>query len=217
MIPDGDEDVLAELDRRGVTEARHFTTSRGLLGTLGNARLLSRRHLADDDLVRLIAMNNCYRRWDSDWFGHVNLSIQRINGYLYGISSGNWHAGEEDLWWAVLGFDAAVLAQPGVVFTTTNNGYSVVQRATGVDGLKALYADEVVTWASGPRTIRRTAHTPNQTTCPQAEALYPEAVDTSWLRTIYVPQPELADTVEGWFAATEHPAVPVVFDPEVFA
>ncbi len=218
MSRDGDKDVLAELDRRGVTEARHFTTSRGVLGTLGSRRLLSRRHLAEDELVRLIAINNCYRRWDKKWFGHVNLSIQEINGYLYGISSGNWHAGENDLWWAVLGFDAAVLAQPGVVFTTTNNGYSVVQRATGIDGLKALYADEVVTWAAGgPQTLHRTARTKNQTTCPQAEALYPESVETSWLRTIYVPRPELADTVEGWFAATGHPAVPVVIDPEVFA
>jgi ssDNA thymidine ADP-ribosyltransferase, DarT len=212
-----DQAVLDELDARGITEVRHFTTSRGLLGALTSRRVLSRRHLAEEEQLRLIAMNNCYRRWDTAWFGHVSLSIQRINGYLYGISSGRWHVGE-DLWWAVLGLDRAVLAHPDVVFATTNNGYSVVRRAMGEAGLKALFAEEVTTWeGNAVRTLRRTALTPNQTTCPQAEALYPEAVDTSWLRTIYVPQPELADTVHGWLAVTDHPPVDVVFDPEAFA
>jgi hypothetical protein len=215
--PAVDVDVLDELDRRGITEARHFTTSRGVLGVLQTRMLLSRKHLAKEDVLRLIAMNNCYRRWDTDWFGHVSLSIQRINGHMYGISSGSWHVGE-DLWWAVLGFDREILAHPGVAFTTTNNGYSVVRRATGVAGLRELFADEVVTWRNRrPTTLDRTALTPSQTTCPQAEALYPDAVDTAWLRTIYVPQPELADTVQGWFEATLHQPVDVIYDPEAFA
>jgi hypothetical protein len=212
-----DASIVAELDRRGVTEARHFTTSRGLLGVLQTRRLLSRKHLAGEEELRLIAMNNCYKRWDRDWFGHVSLSIQRINGHLYGISSGAWHAGE-DLWWAVLGFDREVLAHDGVVFTTTNNGYwSVVERASGPAGLDAAFGDEVTTWRSGRKVMGRSALTPNQTTCPEAEALYPDAVETTWLRTVYVPQPELADTVHGWFEATMHPPVDVVYDPEAFA
>lgn len=217
--PAPDPKIIVELDRRGVTEARHFTTSRGLLGVLTDGRVLSRQHLAREADLRLIAMNNCYRRWDSDWFGHVNLSIQRINGFLYGISSASWHTGKDGLWWAVLGFDRTVLAHPGVVFATTNNGhYSVVKRAPGVAGLRALYADEVATYSSNRRiVVRRTALTASQTTCPQAEALYPEAVDTLWLRTVYVPRPELADTVHGWFTATNHTPVEVVFDPEAFA
>ncbi len=211
-----DRSILQELERRSVTEARHFTTSRGLLGILRTGMLLSRRHLGQEDLLRLIAMNNCYRRWDTDWFDYVNLSIQRINGHLYGISSSQWHA-DEDVWWAVLGFDREVLSHDGVVFATTNNGYSVVSRASGIEGLRALFADRVTTWRSGRIELDRSALSPNQTTCPQAEALYPESLDTSWLRTIYVPQPELADTVEGWFAVTGHTRVDVVADPEVFA
>jgi hypothetical protein len=156
-----DQAVLDELDARDVTEARHFTTSRGLLGVLRTQRVLSRRHLAEEELLRLIAMNNCYRRWDCDWFDHVSLSIQRINGYLYGISSGRWHAGE-DLWWAVLGLDRAVLAHPGVVFATTNNGYSVVKRGRGVHGLRALFADTVTTWNSGPQVVTRGPVTPKR-------------------------------------------------------
>lgn len=213
---EADEEILTELAVRKITEARHFTTSRGLLGVLGSGCVLSRSQLAEDELVRLLAMNNCYRRWDSAWFDHVSLSVQRINGHLYGISSGSWHAGDQDLWWAVLGFDATLLAQPGVVFATTNNAYSVVRRSAGAEGFRALFADQVTTWQNGAHVLTRAAHTPCQTTCPQAEALYPQAVDTSWLRTIYVPQPELADTVEGWFAATGHKAVEVVFDPGVF-
>lgn len=214
--PTVDVEVLDELDQRGITEARHFTTSRGVLGVLQARKLLSRKHLARDELLRLIAMNNCYRRWDTNWFGHVSLSLQRINGHLYGISSGSWHAGE-DLWWAVLGFDREILAHAGVVFTTTNNGYSVVQRDAGVAGLRKLFDDEVVTWRNGATTLARSALTPNQTTCPQAEALYPDAVDTAWLRKIYVPQPELADTVHGWFEATLHQPIDVIYDPEAFA
>lgn len=216
--PVADADVLAELDRRGVTEARHFTTNRGVLGVLRTQRLLSRKHLANEDLLDLIRMNNCGRRWDIPWLGHVNLSIQRINGYLYNISSRNWHLNKPNLWWAVLGLDREILAHPGVTFATTNNGYySVVQRGEGLAGLRALFADRVVTYRRGPVELKRSAHAPNQPTDPEAEALYPEAVATSWVRTIYVPQPELADEVRGYVAATGHPDVLIRYDPEAFA
>jgi hypothetical protein len=215
--PEVDQEILDELDARGVDEARHFTTNHGLLGVLRTEKLLSRKHLADEEILALIRMNNCYRRWDAAYFGHVNLSIQRINGYLYNISSGNWHLGE-DLWWTVLGFEREVLAHSGVVFATTNNGYSVVRRKIGVEGLRDIYADSVVTWAGGrSQTLTRTGHSPNQPTDPQAEALYPEAVSTAWLKTIYVPQPHLADTVHGYLAATGHRDVLVRYDPEAFA
>ncbi len=124
----------------------------------------------------------------------------------------------EDLWWAVLGFDREVLAHDGVVFTTTNNGYySVVERTTGRAGLDAAFGDEVATWRGDRKVLRRGALTPNQTTCAEAEALYPDALDTAWLRTVHVPRPELADTVHGWFEATMHLPVNVVYDPEAFA
>jgi len=217
MTAHPDEAVLAFLDERGVTEARHFTTNMGLLGVLRLSALVSRSAVGDSDIVDLIAINNCYRRWDNAWFDHVSLSLQRINGHLYGISSGSWHAGEDGLWWCVLGFDREVLAHEGVVFTTTNNAYSVVSRGTGVDGLKAVFAEQVTTWRGGPRTLGRESLPQNQPTDPQAEALYPSRVSTEWLRTIYVPQPELAETVSGYLEATGHRPVAVVCDPEAFA
>lgn len=216
MEPSQASDILAVVRDRDISEVRHFTTSRGLLGVLRTQKLLSRKHLSEEDEVRLIAINNCYRRWDNAWFGHVNLSIERINGYLYGISSGRWHAGE-DLWWAVLGLDPAILAHDGVVFTTTNNGYSVVQRARGAAGLEALFAESVVTWR-GDRaaSVTRAGQATNIPTCAQAEALYPDFVDTRWLRKIYVPQAELADSVYGWLEVTNHPPVEVVHDASAF-
>lgn len=147
----------------------------------------------------------------------MSLSIQRINGHLYGISSGKWHAGTDGLWWCVLGFDREVLAHEGVVFTTTNNAYSVVQRATGLAGVEAAFADEVTTWSNGPVKLSRSAVPTNQPTDPQAEGLYPGAVNTQWLRSIYVPQPELAETVSGYLNATGHPDVDIICDPEAFA
>jgi ssDNA thymidine ADP-ribosyltransferase, DarT len=211
-----DPQVIKELSDRGIKEVRHFTTNRGLLGTLSEARLLSRRHLQNEEVLRLIAMNNCYRRFDPDWYGHVSLSIERINAVLFGISSGNWHSDDKDIWWAVLGFDSEILAHPGVIFSTTNNGHSITQREAGREGLRALYGEQVVTWRNGPRTVVRTSTAPNRTTCPQAEALYPDAVDTSWLRCVYVRHHEHADTIQGWFAATDHRSLPVVVDLGAF-
>lgn len=212
-------EIEAELTDRGITEVRHFTTNRGLLGTLSAGELVSRRRLGQQELTELIAMNNCQRRWDTEWFDHVSLSLQRINGYLYGISSNKWWAGREDLWWCVLGFDTSILSHPDVVFCTTNNGhYSAVKRGYGVEGLRALFAPEV-TVVKNRRAIplERKAQPDNMTTSPEAEVLYPGAVSTQYLRVIYVPQPHLADSVHGWFTSTLHPEVAVVYDPEVFA
>ncbi len=210
-------EVLSVVEELGIQRVRHFTTNRGLLGTLSLRRLLSRSQLADDVMVDLIALNNCFNRWDRQWFDHVNLSIQEINGYLYDISSGKWHDGE-DLWWVVLDFDPVILSHPGVVFVTTNNGYSTARRAQGADGLRALWAPEVVTMQySRRRTLDRRLRAADQPTDPQAEALYPQGVSTQWLRSIHVGEPGLVDSVSGYFAATGHPAVEVVFDPGAFA
>lgn len=212
-----DHAVVAEVQRLGISEVRHFTTNRGLLGVLRGQALLSRSYLAQDDVVDLVTINNCFRRWDTDWFGYVNLSIQRINGWLYDISSGRWH-NDEALWWVVLGFDPIVLAHLGVIFVTTNNGFSVACRATGVSGLRALWADEVRSArGSAIYGLNRNDRPWDQPTDPQAEALYPQSLSTRWLRTVYVGDAELVDSVRGYVAATSHPEVDVVFYPEAFS
>ncbi len=210
----GDHDVRGVVEELGIRTVRHFTTNRGLLGTLTLRRLLSRRDLQRDEVVDLIAINNCFERWDRVYFGYVNLSLQRINGYLYNISSGKWHDGE-DLWWVVLDFDPVILTHPGVVFVTTNNGYRSARRAEGASGLRALWAPRVVgRWGE---VLDRSARSPDQPTDPQAEALYPDFVSTEYLRTIYVGESHLVDSVAGYLAATGHPRVPVVLDPGAFA
>lgn len=215
MTPDDEASAVARaVENLGIRRVRHFTTNRGLLGTLSLRKLLSRKDLAEDVIVDLIALNNCFERWDTKHFGYVNLSLQQINGRLYNISSGKWHNGT-DLWWAVLDFDPVILGHPGVKFVTTNNGYAAAKRAEGADGLRALWAPRVqgYRWTELDRSRRRD----DQPTDPQAEVLYPGAVSTEWLQRINVSTPDAADSVVGYLIATGHPDVEVVVDPGAFA
>jgi hypothetical protein len=117
-------------------------------------------------------------------------------------------------------FDPALLADPGVYFVTTNNTYSsCLSRGTGLHGLRALFAPSVEWGYYGSRR-HRTASTPDSwTTDPQAEVLYPQQLPLHYLRTIYVHEPENADTVASWLGSGIFqgvPQVPVIHRPEVF-
>jgi hypothetical protein len=54
----------------------------------------------------------------------------------------------------------------------------------------------------------------NLPTCPQAEVLYPDELSTTYLRTIYVSEPEHADVVSAQLAIFPHEGVRVVVDPD---
>lgn len=212
-----DTEIATFITARSITDVLHFTTHRGLLGILATGLLKCRDELSEDEYLEHIYTPNCSDRLkDADWTGYVNLSISRVNADMF-KSSKKWHLDDDGVWWAILVFDATLLAHASITFATTNNVYPVVQRATGLAGLQALFND-VVPWGYfGSKKYRFTGLPDNYTTDPQAEVLYPQALPVDWLRAIYVYEEEDIDAVEallGMFPVG--PKVNVEHRPEVF-
>lgn len=216
--PSADTAVLAYAAERGISEVLHFTTNKGALGIFAKGAVLSRDRLGGEKYIEHIYTPNCHDRLkDNEWTDYVNLSISRVNNWMLARSQG-WH-GTEDLWWLVLAFDVSLLADSGVYFVTTNNTYtSCLQRGTGVQGLRALFADSVEWGYYGSRKHRYPGMPKAWTTDSQAEVLYPGQVSVDRLRAVYVRQEEHADTVRGWLAIFPQVSrVPVECRSEVFA
>jgi hypothetical protein len=207
------------ITERGIKEILHFTTNRGLLGVLASKALKARTNLTEDNYLEHIVLFNCPdRSRDANWHNYVNLSISRVTS-LFGISANRWHAGY-DGWWAVLSFDPEILTHEGVLFCTTNNMYSGCTRASGSDGLNALFADRIVQWSSyNSRSIidRPIELSPEFTTCIQAECLYPDEVSSAYLQRIYVRNEEHVDAIFGMFAALHINEISCQVNPEVFS
>ena len=215
-VQNTDARITAYATSRGITEILHFTTNKGLIGVLAKQAALCRDLLETDQYLEHIYTRNCAdRSKDAAWTGYVNLSISRVNGPMFD-SSERWHATEE-LWWAVLAFDVSILADPGVVFTTTNNTYPVVKRGGGVDGLAALFANRVP-WGYYGSVRQRGPGMPDAwTTDVQAEVLYPSKIQVDRLMAVYVREDEHIDVVNALLGALSGaPRVPVTCKPEVF-
>src|SRR5438874_2502808 len=124
---------------RGVSEILHFTTEKGVLGSLRKDALLSRQRVQDDPDLAFI-FTEVWPRRDPEWLDHVSLSVTRINRELYEKAAHNLPG----LWWAILSFEIAILDHPDVVFTTTNNVYDdVCVRTTGPAGFEAMFRERV--------------------------------------------------------------------------
>lgn len=206
-----DDAVLEVVLRRGIEEVLHFTTNLGLLGVLGSGLVMSRARLPKDRYLEHVYKPNSTRK-DLAWLDFVNLSITDINEWMFDRSQ-SWHA-SEDLWWACLSFNPTILAEPGVVFTTTNNIYPSVRRSYGAAGLEALFAARVV---GRYQTVHeRESKTDAQPTDRQAEVLFPRQIAAGWLHAVYVRKPEHLDDIEGIFACFPTAEVPVFVRPEIF-
>ena len=199
---------------RDITEAVHFTTNHGCLGTLYTRNLLSRSRLQDDEMVRYLFAANAELRRDIEYLDYVSLSVQHINTEFFRISSGKWHR-EEPIFWCVLAFDPVVLTHEGVVFATTNNIYSSVLRATGQAGLERLFSGSVNRWPNNI-AFRVPDMRLSYPTCSQAEALYPAMISTEHLRRVYVHNLADQSEVAGFLKATFHREVDVVVEPSKF-
>ncbi len=194
--------VDAIIQQRVISEVLHFTTNRGLVGSLAKGMLLSRARLQEDDLLKYILHPNAKQRPEAEeffdksrnWLDYVNLSISEINARYFMVSQ-RWHTGA-DVWWCILSFDAEIMTHAGVCFATTNNSYDLCRRATGQDGLAALFAPVVPRkrpdWCAHRAT--RGKHLP---TCEQAEVLYPEGVALDHLRRVYVRDDVTHDQARG--------------------
>src|SRR4051794_16823880 len=101
---------------RGIPEIVHYTTQRGIFGSIARGAILSRARLDRDDWLEHIFSGI----WDNNAkaeLDNVHMSVGRINYYLLGRS----RLKQPDMWWCVLSFDIEILDDPGVQFTTVNN------------------------------------------------------------------------------------------------
>lgn len=208
--------MVRYIAERGITEVLHFTTNKGLLGIFATGDVLCRDLLNSEQYIEEIYTPNCSDRLkDADWTGYVNLSISRVNGHMFGKSV-RWHS-TEDVWWAILAFDVSMLLDTGVYFTTTNNTYPCVQRDTGLNGLRSMFAGSVEWGYYGNRKYRHRGMPSAWTTDPQAEVLYPERVPARLLRAVYLREAEHFDHVAGLLSIfTDVPQVPILHKPGVF-
>jgi hypothetical protein len=206
--------VRGVMKRRGVEQVLHFTTNRGVLGVLATGALKSRQRLSKDKQLEFILKMNAAVRKDAAWLDYVNLSISRINGTFFDISSEKWHKGQ-DLWWAVLDFAPEILCHDGVYFTTTNNIYTGVKRGMGEAGIEAMFQQKITQW-TGNDVIRAQGMPDSETTCQQAEVLYPKELGVQYLRCIYVRTTEEEDELSGQLALTGKNEIQIAVKPEIF-
>ena len=205
--------IPAIVARRGIAEVVHFTTSKGVLGTLDSGAILSRPLVRTEERLEYIMRLNTPIVKDAGWERYVNLSITTINRRLFDFSANQWHP---DLWWAILALEPEILSHDGVFFVTTNNIYPSRRRAGGADGLEAMFADPV--YGRYNFVHRRPNGMPdNLTTDNEAEVLYPERISSEFVRTIYVAEHDHADQVCSHIALVGHRDIPVVVAPERFA
>ena len=197
--------------RREITDVVHFTTLRGAVGVLASRALKSRARLPNDQYLEHVYRPNAEFRKDAAWLDYVNLSIQRINDWMFDTST-RWHAADGNPW-VLLSFDVTVLSHPGVVFTTTNNIYPSCLRAEGLGGLSRLF-DAQVEGRYG-RLHSREGKQASWPTDRQAEVLYPGELSCEHLRRVDVQMAETEDSVHGILSAVGV-EVPVHHAPEVF-
>lgn len=204
-------DVLEASRRIGVKNVVHFTTTRGALGVLAAGVVKSRRRLPEDRYLEYVYRPNSEIRKDTAWLDYVNLSIERINDWMFDAST-RWHVTDDNPW-VVLSFVPEILAHPGVVFTTTNNIYPACMRAEGLAGFSLMYAD-IVRGRYG-KAHDRADKQPAWPTDRQAEVLYPGELSRAHLQRIDVQMEDSIDSIHGMLAGLNL-SVPVRYAPEVF-
>lgn len=205
--------VVAAAKERGVKDVLHFTTVSGAVGVLAAKAVKSRKRLDKDQYLEHVYRPNARYRKDQAWLDYVNLSVSRINDWMFDTAV-RWHAAERNPW-VVFAFSAELLGDPGVVFATTNNIYPACRRAEGVDGFNQLFA-ETVRGRYG-HVHDREGKQANWPTDRQAEVLYPGELPCKFLQRIDVQKEEAMETIVGAVAGIGlKQAIPVRHAPEIF-
>ena len=204
-------EVVAAARERGIAQVVHFTTLKGATGVLAARAVKSRHRLPKERYLQYVYQPNSELRKDIAWLDYVNLSISRINDWMF-ESSGRWHAGEDNPW-VVLAFEPELLGDPGVVFVTTNNIYPACRRQEGLEGFERLFEERVRGRYDAVHT--RDGMPANWPTDRQAEVLYPEQVPCTYLLRIDVQQGDVVDKMHGVLGGLGL-NIPVCHAPEVF-
>jgi len=113
--------------RRGVMQLLHYTTQKGVHGTIASAAILSRAQLDKDEYLEHIRKGVWPRR-DHRWIDHISLSVTSINELLFRQSRAN----HPTMWWAVFSVLPSILNDANVWFTTTNNIFPALRRGQGL-------------------------------------------------------------------------------------
>ena len=204
--------ILEAAEQRGITEVVHFTTVGGAVGVLAAKALKSRARVSEDEYLEKVYWPNALFRKDPAWSDYVNLSIERINDWMFQTST-RWHA-DENISWVVLSFHPRILTHPGVVFTTTNNIYPSCERLEGLNGFDRMFAETVSGRYS--QLHSREGKLDSWPTDRQAEVLYPGQVSCAHLQRIDVQLEQALETIHGAMGALDA-SVPIRHAPEVFA
>lgn len=209
-------EVAAAAKQRGVTQVVHFTDVQRAVGVLASGFVKSRALLPEEAYLEYVYEPNAQIRKDPAWLDYVNLSIERINDWMFSTSV-RWHAAEGNPW-VVLSFDPQILAHPGVVFTTTNNIYRDCLRSERLPGFSQMFASSVVGWEPWERRKiqhNRVGKSSAWPTDRQAEVLYPGELSCDFLQRIDVQTENGFDTVCGVLGGLNL-SVPVRYAPEAF-
>ena len=204
-------DVVLAAEERGIRDVVHFTTVSGAIGVLAAGTVKSRKRLPKERYIEYVYRPNSTFRKDVAWLDYVNLSIARINDWMFETSV-RWHI-KDDNPWVVLAFTPDILGHPGVVFATTNNIYPACRRAEGLEGFNRLFAESVR--GRYDREHNRAGEPADWPTDRQAEVLYPGEVSCEYLRRIDVQREDTIDTMHGVLAGLGL-NVSVRHAPEVF-
>jgi hypothetical protein len=196
--------------RRGVARLVHYTTQKGIHGTIASKAIQSRARLDNEEYLAHIR-EPVWPRKDPSWVDHISLSVTSINDELFRQSQRHY----SHLWWGVLAVDPAILDDADVVFTTTNNIFPKVRRANGVLGFEAMFADPVYGKYSSVHT--RAGLPCNQPTDRAAEVLFPQRIATDHVQAVYVLDAEHKRTVLAWCEALDHPDLCVEIRPDILA
>jgi len=206
-------DVASPVDaamQRCVKELLHYTTQKGVHGTIASAAILSRAQLDKDEHLEHIRKGVWPRR-DHRWLDHISLSVTSINDLLFRQSRANHPA----MWWAVFSVSPSILDDDGIWFTTTNNIFPAVKRDQGVAGFEAVFADPV---EGRYGTMYTRAGVPcSQPTDRAAEVLYPQRISTNKVQLVYVSEASHRHHVLAWCDALEHPDLEIEIRPDMFA
>lgn len=197
---------------RGIEEILHYTSDRGVRGTMIKEALLSRERLEADREVEYV-FRGIWDIKEPDWADYISLSLSEVNVDLFARARAN----HPDRWWAVLSFDIGILDHPGVYFATTNNSYRVCRRGQGVDGFEALFGPMIPWGRHGSVARRQSDCDPALPTHNAAEVLYPGEIPVHRLQAVYVEAPQQSHMIKAWCDAYGKPHLPAEVDVEHLA
>jgi hypothetical protein len=207
-----DPNITEAAQARGITSIVHFTRTTGFKGIVHSHAVRARRDLPENQQIKYVYEENAAdRSRDFVWHGYINLSVTAISRRMFAFSKQK-HPDDE---WVILHFGPEILSDPGVVFCTTNNVYEdVIHRARGIGGFEQMFAQRVP-WGHYGSAHGRGARSDNETTCPQAEVLYPFELRLDHLHAVTVGDDDTYETVEAILShVTYNPEI--VLHPEAF-